>query len=110
MTSSNAISNKSLEDIKILLGNLNDDNVWELLNHIRDECNVIIPVWFTRTLVKEITEESLDVTLNDEDTIEVIEKVNDNDMSYICGRNIVETLIRLSLPEEDDDDEACNNN
>lgn len=100
MASSNEVSKKALEDIKALLGNLNDDNVWDLINEIRDRCSVVIPVWFTPTLVEEITEESLGVRLKHNKTIDIIERANDNDMSYTLGRKIVEELIRYYLFED----------
>ena len=105
MASSTEISNKALEDIKALLGNLNDDHVWDLINEIRNTCNVIIPVWFTPTLVKEITEDDLGVCISEDQTINVIEKVNDNDIAYSLGRNLVVNLIENSFEEEEEDEE-----
>ena len=94
-------SHAALVQIVGLLSKLNDHHVWKLINTIRDECNVLIPVWFTNTLVQEITEE-LGVTLSYEQAQEVIETVNDNDSAYSLGRNLVEELIIHSLPTSDE--------
>ena len=105
MASSTDVSKKALEDIKALLDVLNDDDAWDLVNTIRDTCNVVIPVWFTPDLVKEITDERLGVQLNDEEAIDIAGKVNNNDMAYFCGRDLVVNLIESSLPEEDSESE-----
>lgn len=105
MASSNEVSKKTLEDIKGMLGNLNDDHVWNLINEIRDTCNVIIPVWFTPTLVKEICEDDLDLSLSDEQTEKMIGIVNDNDTGYSLGRELVVNLIDSNLCFLDDENE-----
>ncbi len=102
MASNDDVSKKVLEDIKQLLKNLSDSHLWKLIDEIRDSCNVIIPVWFTTALVKEITEESLGVTLSDEDAKDVIDNVNSDSMSYSLGRELVESLIEEYLPEQDE--------
>jgi hypothetical protein len=100
-------SQSALEQIENLLDKLTDDHVWDLINLIRDKCQVIIPVWFTIPLVQEITEESLGVQLNKEETEQVVLDVNDSDSSYLIGRQLVENLIKHYLPEESssEDDE-----
>ena len=106
MASSTDVSKKALEDIKALLGQLNDDHAWDLVNEIRDTCNVIIPVWFTPTLVKEITEDDLCIELSDAQTLQTISDVNNNDSGYSIGRNLVVNLIDDYLEvDEDTDDE-----
>jgi hypothetical protein len=104
-----ATSQLALDQIETLLDKLTDDNIWDLVNLIRDKCQVIIPVWFTIPLVQEITEESLGVELNKEETEQLVLDVNDSDSSYLIGRQLVENLIKHYLPEESssEDDNEC---
>jgi hypothetical protein len=89
MSSSEEKSKVALEQIKELLSSLNHDHVWDLINYIRDYCCVLIPVWFTIPLVQEISH----VDLTEEQAIDIIESVNDNDLSYTLGREVVETFL-----------------
>jgi hypothetical protein len=104
MSSSEEVSKQSFEAIKDLLPNLNASHVWELINHIRDACCVIIPVWFTVPLVHEISS----VVLTDEQALDIVECVNNNDMSYHLGRELVESLMEPYLPEGDADKDSTN--
>jgi hypothetical protein len=106
MASSADVSKKALEDIKALLGQLNDDHAWDLVNAIRDTCSVIIPVWFTPTLVKEITEDDLEVSLSDAQTSRLIDRVNENDSGYSIGRNLVVNLIHHHFEVDEDDNDS----
>lgn len=109
MTSSADVSKKALEDIKGLLDKLNDSHVWNLINEIRDTCNVAIPVWFTPTLVKEITEEDLEIDLSDDQAKQLICLINDNDSGYEIGRNLVVNLIEHHFHEDIENDEEVDN-
>lgn len=100
MASNNEDSQVALEQIETLLEKLNDDHVWDLIDFLRDKCQVIIPVWFTVPLVQEITEESLGITLNKEQAEEVVSNVNNSDSSYTIGRNLVECMIKYNLPDD----------
>lgn len=106
MATNNDDSKVALEQIETLLEKLNDDHVWDLIDFLRDKCQVIIPVWFTVPLVQEITEESLGITLNKEQTEELIFNVNNNDTSYTVGRNLVEFMIKHNLPEDCEDEKT----
>lgn len=100
-------SKESFEQIKKHLVNLTSSDLWKLINYIRDEFKVIIPVWFTVPLVQEISS----VKLTKEAAEDVVQCVNDNDMSYALGRDLVESIMENYYPEDaeeksEDDDES----
>jgi hypothetical protein len=113
--SSDDLSKQSLEQIMALMPNLNASHVWALINYIKDTCYVIIPVWFTLPLVQEISS----VKITEEQAKQIIENVNNNDMSYAFGRELVESIMDAYLPdgepnnddeEETDDGDSNNDN
>lgn len=104
------ISKQSLNEIKSHLANLNPSDLWKLIDHVRDECKVIIPVWFTIPLVQEISS----VKLTQEEAQDVIECVNNNEMSYALGRDLIESIMENYYPDNaedksDTDDEKNSN-
>lgn len=105
MSSSDEVSAASLEQIKVLLSNLNASDVWDLINYIRNECSVLIPVWFTVPLVQEIS----NVELTEEQAVDMIENINDNDLSYTLGRNLVESFMANYVEQNMGSDEEEDN-
>lgn len=95
MSNKTEISKESLETIKTLLPNLTASDVWGLVNHIREACSVLIPVWFTIPLVQEVC----DVHLTEEQAQDLIENINDDDMTYTFGRELVESAMDAYLPK-----------
>lgn len=100
MSSTDETSNASLQQIKTLLSDLNASDVWDLINYIRNKCSVVIPVWFTVPLIQEIS----NVDLTEEEAVDLVESINDNDMSYTLGRQVVESLMEYHTDNNDNDD------
>lgn len=94
-------SRSALEDIKGLLGHLNEEDLNTLIAEIAYKCNVGIPQWYSASKIKKMAREGYGAELSDADVTEIVQGINDIDP--VSVDSVAYTHIELQVEKVKDE-------